>query len=273
MTERTAQLVCLRGDCRDVLQRVRPGSAQCCVTSPPYWGQRHYGGKGQIGQEPLPEAYLDALCVVFARVRDVLADSGVLWLNMGDAYLSNWGAALMRKSSWWSTKSAQEGRGWGIRRKIPANSARNNSLKLKVKDACGLPWRMALRLQDAGWYLRGEVIWDKAVRKFECGVNDRPHRNHETLFLLTKGPKYQWHGRCSTVWSIKPQQHVSHAAVFPDALVERCLELTAYPGDLVIDPFAGSGTTGRVANKLGMRAVLIDARPPKGAYGGVAWSA
>ena len=60
--------------------------AQMCVTSPPYFGLRDYGHEGQIGLEQTPEEYIAAMVEVFRCVRDVLADDGTLWLNIGDSY-------------------------------------------------------------------------------------------------------------------------------------------------------------------------------------------
>ena len=86
----------LVGDCLDRLQELPDRSVQCCVTSPPYWGLRDYGHDGQIGMEPTPFAFIDRLVDVFREVRRVLADDGVLWLNLGDTYAT--GAGKVGKS-------------------------------------------------------------------------------------------------------------------------------------------------------------------------------
>lgn len=76
------------GDCRETLRGLAAMDVkvQTCVTSPPYFGLRDYGHDGQIGLEQTPEDYIAAMVDVFRCVRDVLADDGTLWLNIGDSY-------------------------------------------------------------------------------------------------------------------------------------------------------------------------------------------
>ena len=76
------------GDCRDVMrQLIEQGmKVQMCVTSPPYWGLRNYGVEGQLGLEETPEGYVANMVEVFSLVRELLADDGTLWLNLGDTY-------------------------------------------------------------------------------------------------------------------------------------------------------------------------------------------
>ena len=77
----------LYGDCRETLNNLTNLSIQTCVTSPPYYGLRDYGGeKNQIGQEQTPEEFIDELVKVFSIVRDKLKDDGTLWVNIGDSY-------------------------------------------------------------------------------------------------------------------------------------------------------------------------------------------
>ena len=79
-----SRVIC--GDAAEVLKTLPQGSANMCVTSPPYYGLRDYGERGQIGLEQTPQEYIVRLTKVFDEVKRVLADDGTLWLNIGDTY-------------------------------------------------------------------------------------------------------------------------------------------------------------------------------------------
>lgn len=150
----------LTGDCREILKTLPDESVHCVVTSPPYWGLRDYGVAGMIGLEGSVAEHIAALVGVFEDVRRVLRKDGTLWLNYGDAYCSTdkWGGGGKKE-------------------------------ELKPKDLIGLPWRLALALQAAGWWLRSDIIWAKPNPMPES-VTDRPTRAHEYIFLLTKSARY-----------------------------------------------------------------------------------
>lgn len=293
------------GDCRDTMRDLKDQGVrvQMCVTSPPYFGLRDYGHPGQIGLEKTPAEFVAAMVEVFDGVRELLADDGVLWLNLGDSY--GHGTSASRKASTTSTKiSAAQHEAQGGRHGGPA------------KQLLGIPWRVAFALQEAGWYLRQDVIWHKPNPMPES-VTDRCTKAHEYLFLLTKSERYffdaeaikeqavkgaansDFHtgktaehqlGRASTkprksnstndsavpgatehsglhregterepenrnrrsVWTVPTQPYSgAHFAVFPAALIEPCILAGSRPGDLVLDPFMGSGTTAQVAQQLG----------------------
>ncbi len=141
---------------------------------------------------------------------------------------------------------------------------------LKPKDLVGVPWRLAFMLQTAGWHLRSDIIWEKPNCQPES-VKDRPTRSHEYLFLLSKNEKYAYDAgavrgpndrNLRSVWQIHTQAFPgAHFATFPPALVQRCIALTTSSGDLVLDPFVGSGTTAEVALKMGRRFVGIELNP------------
>lgn len=156
-------------------------SVHCVVTSPPYWSLRDYGVSGQVGLESTPEDYIANLVDVFREVRRVLRDDGVCWLNLGDTYAldSKWGG-----SPGW--RQTAEIAGAGASRRRRASGLRDGNL-------IGIPWRVALALQDDGWILRAEVIWSKRSPMPES-VKTRPTRSHEQVFLLTKsqGYFYDW---------------------------------------------------------------------------------
>ena len=165
------------GDCREVMRTMDVESVQCVVTSPPYFGLRDYGVSGQIGMEPSPAEFVAALVEVFAEVRRVLRDDGTLWLNLGDSYAGNGG------------RSPQNGQMANRSHGKEARSARFTGDGLKQKDLIGIPWRVAFALQEAGWYLRQDIIWAKPNPMPES-VRDRCTKSHEYLFLLSKSPRY-----------------------------------------------------------------------------------
>lgn len=231
----------ITGDARVVLRELPSRFCQTVITSPPYWSLRDYSIQGQIGLEDNPDDYVDSLVQVFEQVRRVLADNGTLWLNIGDSYTSG-------------------GRTWRAPDKkhpVPAMTTRPPTPKgLKPKELVGIPWRLAFALQEAGWYLRSDTIWYKPNAMPES-VKDRPTRSHEYLFLLTKSERYYYDPQAvrgvndralRTVWGVHTQAlHDVHFATFPESLIEPCVLLTSRPGDVVLDPFFGSGTTGIVA--------------------------
>jgi len=194
--------------CADVLETLREipdESVHCCVTSPPYWGLRDYGVKGQIGLEPDLQDYIAKMVEVFAEVRRVLRKDGTLWLNMGDCYASGHSeCATVSEAKRPATRKAgarggRRPKGWtgnaptGEHTGIGAYSNRTGFMVtgpgLKPKDLVGQPWRLAFALQDAGWWLRSDIIWAKPNPMPES-VTDRPTRAHEYVFLLTKAARY-----------------------------------------------------------------------------------
>lgn len=169
------------GDVRETLASLPDGSVQCCVTSPPYWGLRDYGVEGQIGLEQAPDEYIDAMVMVFDEVKRVLRDDGTLWLNLGDCYANDdkWGGETGGKQAYHDDAN---------RKRIGREKRRTG---LKPKDLVGVPWEVAFALRAAGWWLRCDVVWHKPNGLPESVV-DRPTKNHEYLFLLTKSARYYY---------------------------------------------------------------------------------
>jgi site-specific DNA-methyltransferase (cytosine-N4-specific) len=243
------------GDALTVLSRLHSESVQCIVTSPPYWGLRDYDIPEQIGLEPTLPQFLNRLRTVFAEARRVLADDGVFWLNIGDGYTSG-------NRGWRAPDKKNPARAMNIRPDTPEG--------LKPKDLHGIPWRLALALQEDGWYLRADIIWNKPNVQPES-VKDRPTRAHEYLFMFTKSEQYYYdrhaikepNGRnCRTVWNIHTQAFPgAHFATFPPKLIEPCIVAATRPGDFVLDPFFGSGTAGLVAQQLDRKYIGIELHP------------
>ena len=313
------------GDCREsmrsmIAQGVR---VQTCVTSPPYFGLRDYGHEGQLGLEETPEAFVANLVEVFRQVRELLADDGTLWLNLGDSYAGASKAGKPRPGS---------GRADGV---IDKRAQRNiNGVGTvpgcKEKDLIGIPWRVAFALQADGWYLRQDIIWHKPNPMPES-VTDRCTKAHEYIFLLSKSAKYYYNhdavrephvgdaakavaqgtkivgqrginpsarrgltdgqgtqfkksghsgyfgadGKCllnplgknrRSVWTVPTRSYKgAHFATFPKDLITPCVLAGSRPGDIVLDPFMGSGTTAEVALENGRQYLGCELNPTYGA--------
>jgi DNA modification methylase len=182
------------GDCRETMRRwaAEGVKVQTCVTSPPYFGLRDYGHDGQIGLEQTPEKYIEAMVEVFRRVKDVLADDGTLWVNIGDSYAAQRGGTHQPAETLAGGKGGKMADGSIVNRDRHAgyNPTRNAAaIGLKHKDLIGIPWMLAFALRADGWYLRQDIIWHKPNPMPES-VRDRCTKAHEYIFLLSKSEKY-----------------------------------------------------------------------------------
>jgi site-specific DNA-methyltransferase (adenine-specific) len=245
----------IHGDALQVLRRLETGCVQCIVTSPPYWGLRDYNVEEQVGLvESLPQ-YLNRLTEIFAEARRVLADDGVFWLNIGDSYTSG-------NRGWRAPDRKNPARAMSVRPNTPDG--------LKPKDLIGLPWRLAFALQEDGWFLRTDIVWNKPNAMPES-VRDRPNRSHEFIFMFTKSERYKYdreavrepNGRnLRSVWNINTKPFPgAHFATFPPALIKPCILSSTDANDIVLDPFFGAGTVGVVAEQLKRRYVGIELNP------------
>lgn len=299
------------GDCRKVMRKlIKDGiKVQTCVTSPPYYGLRDYGHVGQIGLEEIVEQYVRNLVKTFRLVKELLADDGTLWLNLGDSYAGSGRGRVKDGSFHEGSLAGKQGTSKGSTQgKLPKQSA-----SLPAKNLIGVPWRVALALQADGWILRQDIIWHKPNAMPEA-VTDRCVNSHEHIFLLSKSPRYHFDheaikepsnrptgertsrddfkrdgskrgaipGQATSshrvdrpsseydldtrnrrsVWSVLTRQdQTAHFATFPPQLIEPCVLAGARPGDVVFDPFFGSGTTAEVANNLGRQWLGIELNP------------
>jgi len=250
-------LATIHGDCRSVLPQLiqREVKVQSVITSPPYWGGlRDYGNPAQLGLERDPSAYVAEMVAVFRLVREVLKGDGTLWLNVGDVYAASGkggGGSRGDRKAWATVKERK-----GFR--MPPDG-------YKMKDLTLVPFALAAALRDDGWYLRQTIVWRKpsAVEPMRA---DRPASSHEYVFLLAKNKMYyaqnpgeKWWGH--SVWDIRTDADGSHPAAMPTELARRCIQAGSREGDVVLDPFGGSGTTGRAAQELGRKAILIELNP------------
>ena len=244
------------GSASDALELLPERCVRTVVTSPPYWSLRDYEVDRQIGRDDILADYVASIVQTFDKVRRVLADDGTVWLNVGDAYTSG-------NRRYRAPDRKNRARAMDVRPVTPEG--------LKPKDLIGVPWRLAFALQAAGWWLRSEVIWHKPNAHAES-VRDRPTKAHETVFLLSKSQDYHYdidavrgpkERRLRTVWDIpEPQKRNGamddHPAMMPMKLARRCVAITSRPGDVVLDPYAGSGTTLIAAQGLGRKWVGVE---------------
>ena len=256
-----AESVLIQGNASHALDLLPERSVQTVVTSPPYWSLRDYDIDNQIGRDESLGEYIAGLVTAFDKVRRVLRTDGTVWLNVGDAYTSG-------NRRYRAPDKKNRARAMSVRPPTPVG--------LKPKDLIGLPWRLAFALQDAGWWLRSEVVWTKPNAHPES-VRDRPTKAHETIFLLSKSQDYFYDvdavrgpngRRIRTSWDIPTEPRKrrfgtldDHPAVMPATLARRCVELTSKVGSVVLDPFAGSGTTLLAAQYLRRRWVGIELNP------------
>lgn len=283
----------IQGDCREALKQIDAGSVHTCVTSPPYFGLRDYGGgEGEIGSEQEVEEYVNAMVDVFREVRRCLRDDGTLWLNLGDSYMAQKNVAPPPQ-----TIGGQR----DMPTFIPGN--RREQKGLKHKDLIGIPWRVAFALQADGWWLRQDIIWHKPNPMPES-VTDRCTKAHEYIFLLSKKSHYyfdneaikedakwerwgnqtvikeqqgtaSWIGSKTkeelaamgkknkrSVWTVNTKGYKgAHFAVYPKKLIEPCILAGCPEGGTVLDPFTGSGTTAVVALENNRKFVGTELNP------------
>lgn len=297
-----------QGDALEVLAEMPESSVHAVVTSPPYFGLRDYGVDGQIGLEDSLEAYIDRLVEVGAAIRRVLRDDGNWWLNLGDSFQNK--PTGSQPDGKWSRPSRDESQ---------ARHERGET-GLDRKQKMLVPHRVAIALQDAGWWVRGDCVWAKP-NGMPQSVKDRFTEKKEFVFHLTPAADYYFdldavrepyaestrdrmgkgytnvkeHGtkRSGTDspgnhqnggihapnqgfddllnengknpgdwWEIPVQPFPeAHFAVYPPKLVERPIKASCPEGGIVLDPFAGAGTTCLVAKRLGRQFIGIDLNP------------
>jgi DNA modification methylase len=294
----------LQGDVREVLKTLPSNSVDCIVTSPPYWGLRDYGRKKQLGMEKTPELFIANLQAIGKELFRVLKPTGTLWLNLSDSYYGS-GKAFGQKTPLNKLQVGNKGSLGNVSKK-PASLLPHPNLK--KKDLAGIPHKTAFALQEIGYYLRSDIVWEKPNPMPES-ITDRPTKSKEYIFMLTKSPqyffnqdavreplkqasldraRYGWDGNKTEysngmkkmtakefsrmtpengrnirdVWEFPAKGYKgAHFATFPPELPRRCILAGCPKGGVVLDPFAGSGTTLMVANQLGMKYIGIELNP------------
>lgn len=283
------------GDALAVLRTLPEGSVQTCITSPPYWGLRDYGVTGQLGLEPTPEAYVVRLVEIFAEVRRVLRADGTLWVNLGDSYASGGkggGGSFMaeRRDAAWQKRSALNG--WRSR---PAGLKDKDLVGIPWRVAFALQADGWYLRSDIIWHKPNpmpESVTDRPTKAHEylflLAKSERYYYDAEAIAeTATNGERFHGdygkpgcvrdinrrNGRQDTanitetrnarsVWTLSTQANPeAHFATFPIELPERCILAATRPGDLVLDPFSGAGTTGLACLRQGRRYLGIELNP------------
>jgi DNA modification methylase len=245
------------GDCLELSKRLPTNSIDLIVPSPPYWGQRLSTG---VGVEEDPREYLAELQRRFLALKRVLKPSGLLWINLGDAYNTpvNW----TRECFIYSTlgpdrKGFHENNVAYTKPRLRRKAFVNESVPwLQYGNLLALPYRLVIALCEGGYLFRGEAIWKKANPMPE-GKCRRPHRAHESVYLFAKNERhaFQVAPPVKTVWEFANAglRGVRHFSRFPIELPKRCIEAYGSKGPdvVVLDPYSGSATTGIAAIAFG----------------------
>ncbi|MFX0067190.1 MAG: DNA-methyltransferase [Candidatus Hermodarchaeota archaeon] len=213
----------LHGDTYSCLEELEDNSIAVAITSPPYWKQRDYGYEGQIGQERTSEEYIGRLVAVYDKLKDKLRNDGIFFLNIGDKYLSQYGKSHLLQ----------------------------------------IPYRLAHHMVKNEWCLEDIIIWYKP-NHMPSPVKDRFTNTYEPVLVFVKNKNNIYQKKLKTVVKIPLQQTSwKHTAVFPEMLVEEMLNrVELKDGDVVLDPFAGTGTVAVVVNrwrtKPDLASIMID---------------
>jgi len=168
----------LQGDCVEKIKELQDNSIDCVVTSPPYWGLRDYGVDGQLGLEKTYQEHIQNIVKLFKVIKPKLKDSATIWLNYGDSYASTVNGTKAKNIK-------NDDRGFVDK---PFSTIQGN---IKPKDLVMMPNRIAIALQDDGWWIRSEIIWHKPNPMPES-TKDRPTNCHEKLWLITKCKNYYY---------------------------------------------------------------------------------
>lgn len=254
----------INSDCLPGLRALPANIVDCIVTSPPYWGQR---GDPGIGSEEDPRDYVVNVTSILTECMRVLKPEGSLWLNIGDAYNTpiNW----RFEDHKYSTLGAD---GEGLDESNSAYTKVRGGRRAFIDPSSGwlqygnllaLPYRIIIALSDKGFLFRGEVIWfkRKAMPEGRCR---RPHRKHESIYLLTKTEKHSFtvSPPVPSVWDVSIDlNNTSHTSTFPIDLPRRCILASGASKGIALDPFMGSGTTAVAARELGWDYIGFELNP------------
>lgn len=291
-----ARIIC--GDALEVLRTMPDQLVQCCMTSPPYWRLRDYGVDGQIGLESTPAEYIEKMVAVFREVRRVLRDDGLLWLNIGDSYngskqscgtnsISGIGGCqphggILKDAPGlkpkdlvgipWMLAFALQADGWWLRQDIIWHKP--NPMPESIRDRCTKAHEYVFLLSKSErYFFDSEAMQEPAAvepsraprrgnsfaRKAAGGrPPGQPHQHREDRADIA----YEGKRNKRSVWTIASEPYPeAHFATFPTELPRICILAGTRPGDTVLDPFSGSGTTGQVAVELGRHYLGVELNP------------
>lgn len=292
-----AGIVIFNADCREALAHLKENSAHCCVTSPPYFGLRDYGNTAQIGLEKTPDEYVAELVKVFREVRRVLRDDGTLWLNLGDSYAGSnkgvmadgsiVGGSKQKTSAGtmtgsiskvgkleglkpkdligipWRVAFALQADGWYLRQDIIWNKP--NPMPESVTDRCTKAHEYIFLLsKSARYYFDSKAVAEPLAagsdveyrQKLRQGKSYDAKEPYQKNFPASFNLKTR---NRRSVWTVATQPYSgAHFATFPPELIKPCIQAGCPSGGVVLDPFAGSGTTLQVARASGCDGIGIE---------------
>ena len=234
-------------DANIFMDKMAENSIDLIITSPPYFGLRHYGGE-TIGREEDPREYVNNFNEFAERMRRVLKTTGTLYLNIGDVYFGTKG--FSRNAGKASRKTDHHYNEHKI--------TKEDGKYLQHKQLLLLPSRIAIAMQDSGWVLRNDIIWHKP-NAMPTNIIDRRLAMYEHIFMFTKSKKGYYYDidmskklKChKDVVEQKIGGYDYHQASYPLPLIEPLVQVSARKNDLVYDPFMGSGTTAIAAIRHG----------------------
>ena len=287
----------LIGDVFDKIKEIEDNTVQCIVTSPPYWGLRDYGNDSQIGLEPTPESFVNNMVKVFREAKRVLKDDGTLWLNLGDSYARTPNSVdpqgglcastdndkkynFAHKKEYgnikpkdlvgipWRVALALQADGWYLRQDIIWHKP--NPMPESVKDRCTKAHEYIFLLSKSPHYKYnadaiktayksgttggGQIGGSKGNSKE--GLKAKLAKSEQGFFKMAEGSNRR------SVWKIPVKPYAgAHFATFPEKLPELCIKAGSDKGDIVLDVFFGSGTTGWVAQRLSRQWIGIELNP------------
>jgi site-specific DNA-methyltransferase (adenine-specific) len=259
-------IVC--GDALEQVELLPPGIVDAVVTSPPYYRQRDYVARAQVGSEATPEEYVARLVRIFAACRQALSDRGTLWIVLGDKYEDGRQLGMP-----WRVALALVDAGWILRSDIIWHKPNAMPSATKTRPTTDHEY-VFLLTKSKDYYYDADAIREPHVT-FSAKSQMRGGRKH---FFQRDGTPEQGKNRGNnlhrgrwdqafhpqgrnkrTVWSVPLSKfREAHFAVYPEKLVETCVLAGSPRGGVVLDPFLGSGTTAVVARRLGRDFVGID---------------
>lgn len=245
---RDDRLTIYHGDAATIMAELPPDSVSMAAFSPPYLAQRTYGTSlHEIGQEDDPREYVRRLLDAARLVMRLVSVGGSCFVNLGDKYNVDG-----------SIKNRSTPAGYARARRQPRWPG------MSQKSLMMLPARFAIGCtDDLGLAVRAEIVWDKRNGGADGKATDRVRRGHEMVYHLTHrlkhGERIRFYGETeSSVWTIPSVRSEDHDATYPLPLVDRMVLGWSTVDDVVLDPFAGDGTTIWSALEHGRRAIAVD---------------
>lgn len=250
--EFTNKVIC--GDSLQVMKEIPDESVNLVITSPPYFGCRVYGDE-TVGREPHPLDYVKNLFEFSQEIKRILRKDGSFYLNLGDIYYGHKGfhrgyrPEHMRKTH---------------KHYKHQNLAPEDGKYLQPKQLLLIPPRLAIMMQEDGWLVRNQILWSKP-NPIPSFSKDRRLPVYEYFYHFVKSQKYYFdfelakklnHHRDIIECGI--ESFGEHQATFPEKLIYPFIMTTSKEGDIVLDPFGGTGTVGVVCIKNNRKHIIIE---------------